>query len=325
MDVWFYEAFDDEERGLRAALGDGLQAGYSRNSIQESGHTDPPAAIVSIRTQSAIPPAWAGRLAAVLTRSTGYEHVQRYRRDHAPALPCGCLPKYCGQAVAEHAAMLWMALLRRLPAQLAQMPRFARDGLTGGECAGRNLLVVGVGDIGHRTALIGRGLGVSVRGVDVVRRWKDVDYTTLAEGLPWADVIVCAMNLTAANRCYFAYDTLVRARRGAIFVNVSRGEFAPPADLLRLLAEDALGGVGLDVYDEETTVGAELREGTAQPSAATAAVRALMAHPRALLTPHNAFNTAEAVERKCRFSVEEIRHFLACGRFKTPVPADEAG
>ena len=69
------------------------------------------------------------------------------------------------------------------------------------------------------------------------------------------------MNLTEDNRGYFTRDLLRSCARGAIFVNVSRGEFSPLPILLDLLKEGHLGGVGLDVYDGESQLAVALRAG----------------------------------------------------------------
>lgn len=304
MKVFFYEAFEEEAAELRRRLPAELGAGFSAATIQESGHAAPPARLVSIRTQSKVPPAWFAGLDGVLARTTGW--------DHLVSLPVasGHLPEYCTRAVAEQAMLLWTALLRRLPRQVEQFVRFDRDGLTGGECAGRRLLVVGVGRIGHEMVRIGRGLDMQVRGVDLVRRHAGVEYVTPGEGIPWADVIACAMNLTFENRGWFDAARLAPARRGAIFVNVSRGELSPAAGLARLLDEGVLGGVGLDVYEDEPGLAVALREGRGNFP--------LAGRSNAILTPHNAFNTAEALERKVLQSVEEVRKFLREGRFSWP-------
>jgi D-lactate dehydrogenase len=120
-----------------------ISAGYTDATIQEAGHASPPARLVSIRTQSQIPLAWAPELDAILSRSTGYDHLAAYAATTEAPLALGFLPLYCHRAVAEQAMLLWMALLRRLPRQIAQFRTFHRDGITGGECAGRTLVVVG--------------------------------------------------------------------------------------------------------------------------------------------------------------------------------------
>ena len=196
-DIFFYEAFEEEAAALRRVLPGDLRAGFTADTIQEYGRAAPESPLISIRTQSVVPGEWAGMLDGILSRSTGYDHLVAYCQANRPALPVGYLPLYCAQAVAEQALLLWLALLRHLKRQVRQVETFERDGLTGRECRGRRLLVVGVGNIGHAVVMIGTGLGMEVRGVDLVERHADVAYVGLDAGLPWADIVVCAMNLTA--------------------------------------------------------------------------------------------------------------------------------
>lgn len=319
-DVFFYEAFEEEAERLRAHMPAGIKAGYAAHTVQESGHASPPAPLVSIRTQSVIPASWGSSLRGLLSRSTGYDHVADYRRRAGGSFACGYLPLYCARAVAEQAALLWLALLRKLPQQTAHFAKFHRDGLTGGEAAGRRLLVVGVGNIGHDVARIGRGLEMAVAGVDIVRRHADVTYTDIESGLRDADVIVCAMSLNPASNGYFRYERLRGAPPGAIFVNVARGEMSPSADLLRLVNEGRLGGVGLDVFNREPELAVSLRTGRASEDPEVAALLELRDKPNVIITPHNAFNTAEAVERKAIQSVEQIVALAETGSFRWPVP-----
>ncbi len=320
MDVFFYEAFAEEEQALRTCLPPDISAGFTRDAIQESGHEGPPAGIVSIRTQSVIPPSWAAHMRAILTRSTGYDHVRTFLDDTGSRLPAGYLPLYCSRAVAEQALLLWLGLMRRIRDQTDHLPRFERDGLTGMECQGRTLVVVGVGTIGHEVCRIGAGLGMRVIGVDIVQRHGDVEYLSRDEAIPLADVIVCAMNLTAENRGYFSEAVLNTARQGVIFVNIARGEFAREQVLLKLLHEGRLSGVGLDVYQDEAALATALRAGSPESSDAARTVLALARHPRAILTPHNAFNTVESVGRKALQSVQQVGHFLRHGEFIWNVP-----
>jgi D-lactate dehydrogenase len=322
MDVYFYEVFVEEEAALRRHLPATLNVGFARHTIQEVGHTAPPARLISIRTQSVIPAKW--KLAGIISRTTGYDHLVNLH------IPAGYLPLYCNRAVAEQAALLWLALLRKLPAQMTQFASFNRDGLTGGECAGKHLLVVGAGHIGGEVAQIGRGLGMEVRRVDIIPDRADV---SIEQGLPWADIIVCAMNLTKDNVGYFSYARLQHAKRGALFINIARGEQSPTADLARLLDEGHLGGVALDVYEDEPKLATALRTGRAgcpQPAAAAngavghhalpPAIFPLAARGNVICTPHNAFNTEEAVERKAEQTAQQVAHFLAGGGFLWPVP-----
>lgn len=319
MDVFFYEVFKEEQAALERHLPGGIRAGFESGTIQESGHENPPAGLISIRTQSLIPPEWAPSLSGILSRSTGFDHIRQYREACPTRVPSGYLPLYCSRAVAEQALLLWLGLMRKIPAQISQFGRFDRDGLTGMECEGKTLAVVGVGNIGSKVFGIGSALGMEAIGVDIVRKHPSVRYMERDEALARADVIVCAMNLTRQNRGYFDYGTLKKAGPGAVFVNIARGELSPAGDLLRLLEEGHLAGVGMDVYEDEGELAAMLRSGEPPQDAGMKDVMKLSRRSDVILTPHNAFNTREALERKAAQSVEQVEHFLRTGSFLWPV------
>ena len=219
--------------------------------------------------------------------------------------------------------LLWTALLRRLPRQLAEFERFRRDHLTGRENPGKTMALFGVGNIGYEIWKIAGALGIEVHGVDPVRRHEDVAYVSPEKALAEADLVVCAMNLTVKNRGYFTREVLAQAKRKPLLVNVARGEFTPAAVLESALDEGLLSGVALDVYNEESTLAPALRTGN--PASLTADNQALLRlHKRhdVILTPHNAFNTLEAVERKSEQSIRTLRNYQKTGRFLWPVPEE---
>jgi len=314
-DVAFYEAFEEEEDALRRLLPPRIFAVYTDKTIQESGHSDPPCGLISIRTQSQIPPDWALQLGGILARATGYDHLLAYAAavSRPPAL--GYLPLYCQRAVAEQAALMWLALMRRLPRQLRQFHQFYRDGLTGLECAGRTLVVVGVGNIGYEVCKIGQGLGMRVLGVDLQPRFADVEFVAIDAALPQADVLVCAMDLNRRNHGFFDLPRWQQAKRGAIFVNISRGELSPAVALLAALQEGHLTGVGLDVFNHEPALATALRTRRDVDDLEISATLALATREDCICTPHNAFNTAEAVARKSEHSVQQVVAFLETGAF----------
>ncbi|MCF7838158.1 MAG: hydroxyacid dehydrogenase, partial [Candidatus Marinimicrobia bacterium] len=183
---------------------------------------------------------------------------------------------------------------------------------------GRRLVVVGVGRIGSEIMRLGQAVGLDVLGVDLVPQPDVFPYAAFSEALPTADILVCAMNLTADNHGYFNAHALAAAKRGLIFVNVARGELAVEADLLRLLEAGRLGGVGLDVYGAEPDLAVALRQG--RTSTRCALFHELAARPDVIMTPHNAFNTAEAVARKAEQSIMQLVTLASQGTFRWPVP-----
>jgi len=259
MDVMFYEVFKEEEAALKGIIPEGIQAGYSAKTIQENKDKRAPADVISIRTQSNIPLEWANSLRGILSRSQGYDHLLEYQQSCGISVPCGYLVNYCSRAVAEHALLAMLALLKNLKRQIKHFDRFDRDDLTNIECRGKRALVVGVGNIGSEIVQMVKGLGMEVKGVDIDPKLKGIDYCSLQEGVSWAKVVFCALPLTDKTEHMFDYKLLKTCSPGLIFVNISRGEISPIQDLKRLLDENILGGVALDVYQEEDLLAGHLR------------------------------------------------------------------
>ncbi len=332
-DAVMYEAFEEEERELKALLPKGRKYLFTWKTIQESGHESPPGRIISVRTQSKLPLEWAGQLDGLITRSTGYDHVSEYLRSCGRPLKAAYLPEYAARAVAEQAMILWSSCLRLLKTQASCFERFHRDGLTGREIKGRTIAVAGVGRIGTQIADIAKGLGMTPLGIDLAPK-KELElkyglkYLSWEEALPQADVLACALPLSSLTRGLVNKSLLSTIKKGAVFVNVGRGEVAPSEDLLELLEDGTLSGVGLDVYDHEKELAAVLRDGaeaSSFPEEARRSVEAalkLMAHPRALLMPHNAFNTQESVGRKSQETASNLECYFSRGVFLTPVPLE---
>lgn len=314
MDVFFYELFEEEAEALKAIASGQFSFDFTGDTIQEFQAKLPPARLISIRTQSVIPDSWAKDLDGVLSRSTGYDHLVKFRERTQTAIPLGYLDEYATTAVAEHAIITALALLRKLPQQQRQFSKFCRDGLTGFQARGRKLLVVGMGRIGYEIAAMGRALAMEVRGVDIVQNKPDIDFVEPVEGIRWAEIIICAMNLTSMNAGYFNYNLLSQANSGCLFVNIARGELSPLQDLEKLLKEGRLSGIGLDVFDDEAELSTELRSGQGT-SNNYQIIKRLLDNPSVILTPHNAFNATETVTAKGEMTVRQILHFFNTGRF----------
>jgi D-lactate dehydrogenase len=315
FDIFFYEAFEEEKTSIQSFLPDSIVAGFTTDTIQETNHKEPPAKIISLRTQSVIPREWSDKMDALLSRSAGYDHLTAYRQSTDTSVAMGYLPLYCVRAVAEHAMLLWMSLLRKLPQQTEQFETFNRDGITGVETLGKNLLVVGVGNIGSEIIRIGQSLGMNAYGVDLERKHDFVDYVDYENKKSDADIIVCAMNLTDDNRGYFNEQRLSGIKPSTLFINISRGELSPPGVLLKRLKSGKLGGVGLDTYDQESELAVTLRSDEPSQNPIVNSIIELAKLPNAICTPHNAFNTHEAVVRKSEQSIQQTENFLKTGSF----------
>lgn len=317
-DVVFYEVFDEERKSLEREVPTELHVRYVPETIQESGEEKPTAPLVSIRTQSRVPQSWLKLVKGILTRSRGYDHI----RNFAGSVPCGYLEEYCARAVAEQAVLMMLALLRKINQQQEQFKSFRRDGLTGRECRGRNALIAGVGHIGGEIVDIVRGLRMNVKGFDKIHGHADLEYISLTDGLKWAEVVFCSLSLDESTRGMLNADMLREAKPGLVLINVARGEITPAGDLIQLLDNGALAGVGLDVFPGEDLLARHLRGSPAGESRDVSAVLGLAQRDTVICTPHNAFNTVEALERKSAMSARAVVQFLKNGTFPCPVSAE---
>jgi len=321
-DVFFYEAFQEEQEKIKTYLPENIKAGFTWKTIQEYGEQNLNADLISVRTQSDLPVDWAKKIRGILSRSTGYDHLVKYRSKIENEIALGYLPLYCNRAVAEQAIMLAMALYRKLPVQLQKFNNFNRDGLTGKELHEKTLVVYGVGNIGSEVVKIGKGLGMEVYGVDIEKKHDFVDYVAPEFGFEEGDIIVCAMNLTEQNENYFNYKKLQLCLQKPILVNVARGELSYATDLLKALQKGLLSGLALDVYNQEGKLADVLRAGKDIENEEINAIQELKQRPDVILTPHNSFNTEEAVIRKSEQSVRQVRHFLENDEFDWEVPQE---
>ena len=197
----FYEAFEEEEQLLINYLPQKHKYLFTDKTIQETQHELPPALIISTRTQSQIPLNWAGRISALITRSTGYDHISKFLTETQTDIPAAYLPDYAGRAVAEQAMLMWTALLRKFDIQKKSFKTFNRNGLTGREVLNRTIAIIGGGRIGSQIANIAHGLGMNLLGVDIKPNFEfaekcDLKYVSLDDALKDAEIVVCALPLT---------------------------------------------------------------------------------------------------------------------------------
>lgn len=320
-DIVFFEAFEEEKELLKKLCPKHIIAEFTTKTIQESSFKKAACSLISIRTQSKIPISWGKNLGGILTRSTGFEHLLEYQAQAKTALALGYLPSYCARAVAEQAFLMLLSLFRKLKAQTKNFDSFCRDGLTGVEAQGKNILIVGVGNIGSEIVDIAKGFRMKVAGVDIVKKLSTIEHVDLKTGLAWADAVICACSLTNETKGLLGYEALRRVKTGTFFVNVARGEISPLKDLKRLLDENILGGLGLDVYENESAIAHWFRLSKKEPAdAAIKIVLELSKRDNVVFTPHNAFNTKEALERKAEQTIESVVSFLTQGIFSFPVP-----
>jgi D-lactate dehydrogenase len=89
--------------------------------------------------------------------------------------------------------------------------------------------------------------------------------------------------------------------------------------ILEALEKGKISGAALDVFDHEKNLAVGLRSGSFSSDKQVKTIQKMLEMDNVILTPHNAFNTMEAVERKSEQTVEQLIHFLQEGKLKWQV------
>jgi len=152
--------------------------------------------------------------------------------------------------------LLILALARRFEAERASLRAGGWQTGVGVDLAGSTLGVMGLGEIGSRTAAVANAFGMRViawsqnltpeRAREAGAAWVDKD-TLLAQ----SDFLTINLKLSERTHHIVGARELARMKPTAFLVNISRGPLVDEAALIAALRERRIAGAGLDVYDVE--------------------------------------------------------------------------
>ena len=255
----------------------------------------------------------------IALRCAGYNNV-----DLSAAAAAGLMvtrvPAYSPHAVAEHTVALLLALNRRIHRAFVRVREmnFSLGGLVGFDLCGKTAGIVGAGKTGRLVAQILRGFGMRVLVYDPFpdEAWATAHglaYTGLETLLRESDVVSLHVPLTPETDGLINAQSLALMKPGVFLVNVSRGRLIRTTDLIRALKSGHVGGVALDVYEEEEGVFFEDLSGEVLQDDELAR---LLTFPNVLITAHQAFLTREALAEIARVTVENV---LRVSRGEPPI------
>ncbi len=252
----------------------------------------------------------------VLLRSAGFNHV-----DLAAARRLGLVvarvPEYSPHAVAEHAVALLLALNRKIHRAYARVREgnFALDGLLGFDLHGSTVGVIGTGKIGGCFARIMQAFGCRVLAYD-----PSPDPALQAAGVVYApietlwsecDVLSLHCPLTPATHHLVNEASLARMKPEVLIVNTSRGGVVDTKALIGALKRKRVGGLALDVYEEEADL--FFRDLSADVMQDDVFAR-LLTFPNVLITGHQGFFTHQALTAIATTTLDNAEAFERDGR-----------
>ena len=257
----------------------------------------------------------------IATRSTGFDHI-----DLDACLSRGIVvsnvPSYGENTVAEHTMALLLMLSRKVHQSVLQVRSGRVDlaELTGFDLQGKTIGVIGAGHIGLHVIRIARGFGMRVLAYDVrsdpfLADLLGFAYVSMDQLLAESDIVTLHCPLTEKTEHLMGRAQIGRMKRGALLINTSRGGLVDTDALVGALESGRLGGAGLDVLEGEELI-KEDKQLLAQPvdvERLRTAVRnrVLLARDDVVFTPHNAFNSREALVRILEVTLANLEAYRA--------------
>ena len=213
---------------------------------------------------------------------------------------------YSTEMVAQHTFTLALALSQKLPyydnyvksGAYSEQDRFSNFDVPFYELAGKTWGIVGMGNIGRRTARIAEAFGCrvifhSVTGRSTCTEYERVDKDTL---LAESDYLSLHCPLSDLTRDYIDREALQKMKNTAILVNVARGPVVNNPDLYDALVAGEIAAAGLDVLEKE-------------PLELTNPLSQFKDSNRLIITPHLAWGSVEARTRCVQGVYDNIRAF----------------
>ncbi len=231
----------------------------------------------------------ARKLMAVGCFSVGTNQVDLDAARHR-GIPVFNAPYSNTRSVAELVIGEIIMLTRRILTRSASAHQGGWDKSAVGsrEVRGKTLGIVGYGNIGSQLSVLAESMGMIVRYFDPsdkLRHGNSESMATLAELLEISDFVTMHVPETSATQNMITEAELRRMKKGALFINNSRGTVVDLEALAKVLKEGHLAGAAVDVFPKEPASNSERFE------------TPLQGLDNVILTPHIGGSTEEAQER----------------------------
>lgn len=272
--------------------------------------------VINRETMDAMP-----ALKYVTTRSTGYDHIDStYGRGKG--IQVSNVPEYGSNTVAEHTFALLLSLTRKVYQSVNQAKtlNFEHDQIRGVDLDGKTIGIIGLGKIGQHVLRIAKGFGMNVlaynhsQDAELAAKY-DFEYSDLDRLLSESDVVTLHLPYNEHTKHLINKENILRFKKGSYLMNTARGGLIESEAILIGLDKGILDGVGLDVLEEEKDLGEEIAILTSEFKENVNLKNLvynhiLMNHPKVLITPHNAFNSQEALLRILDTTIANIHTFV---------------
>lgn len=230
------------------------------------------------------------------------------------------IPDYSPHAIAEHAMAMLLTSVRKIHKAYYRTKElnFSLDGLCGTGLYGKTVGIVGTGKIGLAFADICRGFGMRTLACDKFKSEEllargRVKYASLDELLSESDIVSLHCPLKEESYHMINENTLSLCKDGVIIINTSRSGLVDTEALADAVERKKVGGVCLDIYEEEVERFTENR--SSRISESSAFLR-LISLPEVIATSHQAYLTDESLDEIAKITVKNITELRESGKCK---------
>lgn len=259
-------------------------------------------------------------LKLIATRSTGMDHVDIDECNKRKIMVAN-VPTYGSNTVAEYAFALLLSITKKIVVahQSVENGEFNPEGLTGVDLYGKTFGVIGVGKIGQNVVKIAKGFGMKVLGVDGnqdqnLAKKMGFKYVNLEDCLKESDFITLHVPAIPETFHMINKKNIKLMKKGSFLVNTSRGAVIETEAIVWALNNKILAGAALDVTEEENLLESMSvvmsKKITKDNLQEVLSFHMLRDRDDVIFTPHNAFNTKEAIERIVETTVKNISEFM---------------
>ena len=179
----------------------------------------------------------------------------------------------------------------------------------------RMLVIMGTGKIGQILCSIVKGFGANILCYDVFE--NDVvkelggTYVSKDEIFQHSDVLFLMMPLLPATKHTINIDVLSKLKKGVLLINTARGGLVDTKALIAGLQSGQIGGVGLDVFENEQEY--FFQDWSAKAIEDQTDLNTLLGNNKVVLTAHQAFFIQEAVDKIVGTILETIKKWKEGG------------
>ena len=224
------------------------------------------------------------------------------------------VPAYSPEAIAEHAMAMILTLNRKTHKAYNRIRdgNFSLEKLMGFNLFGSKVALIGTGNIGKAFYKILKGFGCRVVAYDPFPDQElqaaGLHYDSLVNALHDAEIVSLHCPLNAESLHMVNAESLKLFKKGAMLINTSRGGLIQTAEVIEALKSGQLGYLGLDVYEQESSLFFHDRsEDVIQDDL----IARLISFPNVLITSHQGFFTNEAMEQIATVTFENVDAFTA--------------